>query len=32
MGDDSVSQVVSLQFEGEKIAAPDGTEVEAKAG
>jgi chromosome segregation protein len=32
MGDDSVSQVVSLQFEGDKIAAPDGTVVEAKAG
>jgi chromosome segregation protein len=32
MGDDSVSQVVSLQFEGEQIAAPDGSVVEAKAG
>ncbi len=32
MGDDSVSQVVSLQFDGEKISAPDGTVVEAKAG
>lgn len=32
MGDDSVSQVVSLQFDGEKISAPDGTVMEAKAG
>jgi chromosome segregation protein len=28
MGDDSVSQVVSLRLEGERIAAPDGSSVE----
>ena len=28
MGDDSVSQVVSLKLEGERIAAPDGSSVE----
>jgi chromosome segregation protein len=28
MGDDSVSQVVSLRLEGERIAAPDGSPVE----
>ncbi len=28
MGEDSTSQVVSLRLEGERIAAPDGTEVE----
>ena len=28
MGDDSVSQVVSLKLEGERIAAPDGSAVE----
>jgi chromosome segregation protein len=28
MGDDSVSQIVSLRLEGERIAAPDGSEVE----
>jgi chromosome segregation protein len=33
MGDDSVSQVVSLRLEGDRIAAPDGTTVDvAKAG
>ncbi len=28
MGDDSVSQVVSLQFDGDRIAAPDGSSVD----
>jgi chromosome segregation protein len=28
MGDDSVSQIVSLRLEGERIAAPDGTELD----
>jgi hypothetical protein len=28
MGDDSVSQVVSLRLEGERIATPDGSPVE----
>jgi chromosome segregation protein len=28
MGEDSVSQIVSLRLEGERIAAPDGTTVE----
>ena len=28
MGDDSVSQIVSLRLEGERIAAPDGSEVD----
>jgi hypothetical protein len=33
MGDDSVSQIVSLRMEGERIAAPDGSAVEvAKDG
>ncbi len=33
MGDDSVSQVVSLRMEGDRIARPDGTTVDvAKAG
>jgi chromosome segregation protein len=33
MGDDSVSQVVSLQLEGDQISAPDGSTVDvAKAG
>jgi chromosome segregation protein len=32
MGDDSVSQVVSLRLEGDRIAAPDGSVVELKAG
>jgi chromosome segregation protein len=32
MGDDSVSQVVSLRLEGERIATPDGASVEVKAG
>jgi chromosome segregation protein len=33
MGDDSVSQVVSLRLEGDRIAAPDGTTVDvAKDG
>ena len=33
MGDDSVSQVVSLRWEGDRIAAPDGSTVDvAKAG
>jgi chromosome segregation protein len=33
MGDDSVSQVVSLQFDGDRIAAPDGSLVDiAKEG
>ncbi|HSJ59417.1 MAG TPA: chromosome segregation protein SMC [Anaerolineae bacterium] len=32
MGEDSVSQVVSLRLEGERIAAPDGSTVEVKAG
>ena len=33
MGDDSVSQVVSLQFEGDRIAAPDGSSIDiAKDG
>jgi len=32
MGDDSVSQVVSLRLDGERIAAPDGSTVEVKTG
>jgi hypothetical protein len=28
MGDDSVSQVISLRLEGERIAAPDGSAVD----
>jgi chromosome segregation protein len=32
MGDDSVSQVVSLRMEGDRIAAPDGSTLEAKDG
>jgi len=32
MGEDSVSQVVSLRLEGDRIAAPDGTTVELKDG
>jgi chromosome segregation protein len=32
MGDDSVSQVVSLRLEGDRIAAPDGTTIEVKHG
>jgi chromosome segregation protein len=32
MGDDSVSKVVSLRLEGDRIAAPDGTMVEVKDG
>ena len=32
MGDDSVSQVVSLQLEGNRIAAPDGSTIEVKQG
>jgi len=32
MGEDSVSQVVSLRLEGDRIAAPDGSTVEVKAG
>ena len=33
MGDDSISQVVSLQLEGDRISAPDGSQVDvAKEG
>jgi chromosome segregation protein len=32
MGDDSVSQVVSLRLEGDRIASPDGVEVVLKHG
>ena len=32
MGEDSVSQVVSLQMEGDRIAAPDGSTVDVKEG
>jgi chromosome segregation protein len=32
MGDDSVSQVVSLQLDGDRIARPDGSTVEMKTG
>jgi chromosome segregation protein len=32
MGDDSVSQVVSLRLEGDRIAAPDGSLMDVKAG
>jgi chromosome segregation protein len=32
MGDDSVSKVVSLQLQGDRIAAPDGSTVEVKHG
>jgi chromosome segregation protein len=32
MGDTSVSQVVSLRLEGDRVAAPDGSAVEVKAG
>jgi chromosome segregation protein len=32
MGDDSVSQVVSLRLDGERIAAPDGSTVQVKIG
>ncbi|HSJ52259.1 MAG TPA: AAA family ATPase, partial [Anaerolineae bacterium] len=32
MGEDSASQLISLRLEGERIAAPDGSTVELKAG
>jgi chromosome segregation protein len=32
MGDDSTSQLISLRLEGERIAAPDGSTVDLKAG
>jgi len=32
MGDDSASQLISLRLEGDRIAAPDGSTVELKAG
>ena len=32
MGDTSVSQVVSLRLEGDRVAMPDGSAVEVKAG
>ncbi len=32
MGNDSVSKVVSLQLQGDRIATPDGSEVEVKHG
>jgi chromosome segregation protein len=32
MGEDSVSQVISLRLEGDRIAAPDGSTVDVKAG
>jgi chromosome segregation protein len=32
MGEDSTSQVISLRLDGDRIAAPDGTSVDIKAG
>lgn len=32
MGDDSASQLISLRLEGDRIAAPDGSTVQLKAG
>jgi chromosome segregation protein len=32
MGEDSVSQVVSLRLEGDRIVSPSGEDVQVKAG